>query len=172
MKVKDLYHLATESFGLDIDQTATKPQIVAALAENGVNWETAVVYDQAAKAWQEANSPKVDDNVITSDKVNSRDEEEGVEARDDNIVTSDSINKPTKRTRAPKSSVSIVSQTNVPAQVLIKMDRENPTYQIRGYTFTGDHPFAIVDSENAEYIVSYVEGFRYATPKEAQEFYG
>lgn len=55
---------------------------------------------------------------------------------------------------------------------LLKMTRENGTYEIRGISFKKDHPFALVPSEDAEWIVENIEGFRYATPREAQEFYG
>lgn len=54
---------------------------------------------------------------------------------------------------------------------LLRMMRENSRYDIRGYTFTHENPFGLVDANNAEWIVENVEGFRYATPKEAREFY-
>lgn len=58
-------------------------------------------------------------------------------------------------------------------KVLLKMLRANGTYEIRGYVFKKDHPFALVAEEDAEFIVENdSEGFRYATPKEAQSFYG
>ena len=57
-------------------------------------------------------------------------------------------------------------------QALLRMNRANPTYEIRGYRFTKDHPFSVVAESDAEWIVENVEGFRYATPREAQEFYG
>lgn len=56
-------------------------------------------------------------------------------------------------------------------QVLMKMVRANPTYQIRGYTFTRRHPFALVSSEDANYIIDHIEGFRIASPREAEEYY-
>ncbi len=58
------------------------------------------------------------------------------------------------------------------AQALLKMQRENSTFEIRGYRFTKAHPFAVVAESDAEWIVDNVDGFRYATPREAQEFYG
>ncbi|AVD99226.1 hypothetical protein SEA_BILLNYE_24 [Streptomyces phage BillNye] len=57
-------------------------------------------------------------------------------------------------------------------QALIRMMRENGTFQVRGYTFTKAHPIGVVAASDAEWIVDNVEGFRYATPREAQEFYG
>lgn len=58
-------------------------------------------------------------------------------------------------------------------KVLLKMLRDNHSYQIRGIRFEKSHPFALVPASDAEFIVEHDEtGFRYATPKEAQEFYG
>lgn len=55
---------------------------------------------------------------------------------------------------------------------LLRMDRENSTYEIRGYKFTKENPFGIVSETDAEWITDNVEGFRYATPREAQVYYG
>lgn len=65
-----------------------------------------------------------------------------------------------------------VVKENQPKQ-LLKMLRANGTYEIRGYVFKREHPFALVAEDDAEFIVENdPNGFRYATPKEAQEFYG
>lgn len=56
-------------------------------------------------------------------------------------------------------------------EVLLKMNRENPTFEIRGVKFTKAHPFAVVNETDANYILETVEGFRIASPAEAQEFY-
>lgn len=56
-------------------------------------------------------------------------------------------------------------------QELIKMERENKTYEVRGYKFTSSAPFALVSELDAEWITDNVEGFRYAKPREAAEFY-
>lgn len=54
---------------------------------------------------------------------------------------------------------------------LIKMERLNPTYNILGYRFTREHPFALVKPEDASWLLSNEEGFRVATPEEAEAFY-
>lgn len=65
-----------------------------------------------------------------------------------------------------------VEKANGPKQ-LLKMLRANGTYEIRGIKFSKQHPFALVPEDDAEYIVeSDPNGFRYATPKEAAEYYG
>lgn len=55
--------------------------------------------------------------------------------------------------------------------VLVKMTRANFRYDIMGYTFTKEHPFAAMKEEDAQEIFDREEGFRLATPKEVQEFY-
>lgn len=54
---------------------------------------------------------------------------------------------------------------------LLKMERANFSYEIRGIKFTREHPYALVPEEDAEWIVENEEGFRYASPKEAKEYY-
>lgn len=55
--------------------------------------------------------------------------------------------------------------------VLVRMTRENFRYDIMGHTFTKDHPFVAMSSDKAQAIFDKEEGFRTATPKEAQDFY-
>ena len=59
--------------------------------------------------------------------------------------------------------------------ILIKMDRENFSYQIgtsQGIVnFTAEHPFIAVPESIAQEIFDLHAGFRPATPREVQEFY-
>lgn len=55
--------------------------------------------------------------------------------------------------------------------VLVRMTRANFRYDIMGHTFTREHPFAVMSEEDAQEIFDKENGFRLATPKEAQEFY-
>lgn len=57
------------------------------------------------------------------------------------------------------------------ALVLVRMDRENPSYEINGYMFTREHPYVAMVEEDAEFIFETQEGFRMATPREVQEYY-
>lgn len=56
--------------------------------------------------------------------------------------------------------------------VLVKMERANPRFDIRGYTFTKEHPYRGVRPEDADYLVRFVEGFRLAAPSEVNDYYG
>lgn len=55
--------------------------------------------------------------------------------------------------------------------VLVKMERANFRYDIMGFTFTKEHPFVAMSEDKAQSIFDKEEGFRLATPKEAQDFY-
>lgn len=55
--------------------------------------------------------------------------------------------------------------------VLVRMDRDNPSYEINGYKFTREHPYVAMNEEDAEFIFESQEGFRMATPRELQEYY-
>ena len=56
--------------------------------------------------------------------------------------------------------------------VLVRMTRANYRYDIAGFTFTKDHPFVAMKRDKAQWIFDKEAGFRLATPKEVQEFYG
>lgn len=55
---------------------------------------------------------------------------------------------------------------------VIKMTRKNNSYEIRGYRFTQQHPYAVVSDDDAEYLIEFGKGFRPASKKEILEFYG
>jgi hypothetical protein len=55
-------------------------------------------------------------------------------------------------------------------RVLVKMERQNPTYSIEGITFGVKSPFAVVPSEKARRILK-KPGFREATASEAEAFF-
>jgi hypothetical protein len=63
-------------------------------------------------------------------------------------------------------------KATAPDQLLVRMTRPNFRYDILGYTFTKDHPFVAMKEEDAQKIFDKEEGFRLATPKEVQDFYG
>jgi hypothetical protein len=55
--------------------------------------------------------------------------------------------------------------------VIVKMVRQNPSYETHGVRFTKEHPFAIVSEETADKILDGVEGFTLASPRETKEYY-
>jgi hypothetical protein len=124
--------LVVDGFGLDVAEKATKPVLLAAIAEDGnISWDEAVNILKSENAWDEE-----DEKTDVATKAEAK---AAYEAR--------------------------------PKDTLLKMLRANRSYEVRGYRFTADHPFALATAEDAEWIVEHDEGFRYATPKEATEFY-
>lgn len=65
----------------------------------------------------------------------------------------------------------VAKKDAIPKDTLLKMIRNAYHYEFYGYTFTKDHPFALTTAEDAEHMVETDDGFRYATPKEATEYY-
>jgi cupin superfamily acireductone dioxygenase involved in methionine salvage len=55
--------------------------------------------------------------------------------------------------------------------VLVKMERNNPSYDANGYVFTRDHPFIAMTEDEAQTIFDLETGFRLATPSEVKEYY-
>jgi len=162
MKRDDLYALATENFGVEVSETANHAQIMAALAEMGVTWDMAKVYDKNAAiiAEEEATSQA---NVITSAQAQ-------VKTVAEPVVTIAETARGVS-VEVEQQPVVVVAPA-APEVILLKMERDNPSYQIRGHKFTRDNPFALVKTEDASYILEHIDGFKQASPKEAKEFYG
>lgn len=55
-------------------------------------------------------------------------------------------------------------------ETLVKMQGRS-SFTFGGIRITRDHPFALVSEDEAEYLVNKYEGFSYASPKEAAEYY-
>lgn len=55
-------------------------------------------------------------------------------------------------------------------KVLVKMTRENHSYQIGKYTFTKENPFIVMPKSHANYVLE-EDGFVVATPREAEAYY-
>lgn len=56
-------------------------------------------------------------------------------------------------------------------KMLVRMDRENPLFEFRRYRFTRQHPYALMERNDAEAIMRSEEGFRQAFPSELDEYY-
>lgn len=74
-------------------------------------------------------------------------------------------------TDVPEPEVVEETEEDDENKVLVKFERKNPRFDIRGYTFTQGHPFHQVDEKTAEYLVRNVDGFRLAMPSEVADFY-
>jgi hypothetical protein len=128
-------------------QDYTKPELVAYAEEFGVELKSGMTKDAIVSAFEE--------DGVTVDIIKGfhPDEEESEEVVEDAAPVVDE----------PVDESSLV---------LVKMNRRNASYQVRGYQFTREHPFALVTEEDADYLTEHEEGFSMASPKEAREFYG
>lgn len=157
---------AAEMLAVDLETSKTKtgrvnPKLAAAaFAEEGVTWDlyTAEVNRvNEAKAALEEEQRKEEElerarlvNTIKAETVNGGE----VEPEADEVVT---VRKPRGR--------------STPTDILVKMDRQNPHYEVCGKVFTKDHPFVLMSEVEAQRIFDTEHGFRVATPREASEYY-
>ena len=127
LKITEL-RKAADSFGIDTKEFKTKPEIIAALEEEGITWQMYSKFDSAEK--EDIEIPEIE-----------------------------------KKKRESK----LMSKTT--NQVLVKMERMNHSYQVGVYTFSQEHPFIAMSETEAQKIFDTEQGFRLATPREAQEYY-
>lgn len=78
---------------------------------------------------------------------------------------------PEEEVKVPEPKELVVQDVTKANSVLIKMTRENGTFEDRGYRFTKSHPFVAVKEDDAEFFVNTYEGFRVALPSEVKEYY-
>lgn len=55
---------------------------------------------------------------------------------------------------------------------LLKMERQNGSFEAFGKRFTKEHPYVVMSEEDAQDIIDSFEGFRLASPGEAKAYYG
>lgn len=143
LDVRVLRKTAIEDFAVDVKADDNKATVLAALVEAGVEWPQYAELKGLAKP---EPAPVLDPapEVETADAALPEQEVE--------IITA-----------APLAPVQ---------KYLIKMNRDNVRFDVRGHKFTKEHPYALVNAEDANYILEKEKGFAMATPRELEEFYG
>jgi len=76
-----------------------------------------------------------------------------------------------EKPEAPVAKTEAAAEFKPASKVLVKMTRANGTYEVRGLKFTKAHPFLPVSADDANYLVEELEGFKIASPREAEEYY-
>jgi hypothetical protein len=78
-----------------------------------------------------------------------------------------------EETEEPKAEKPTAAEkfTEKEERVLVRMMRGNAKYQIRGYTFTREHPFMSVQRADADFLIREAGGFRIASPDEVESYY-
>lgn len=156
LKVEELRRSAVEDFAVEVTDKDNKDSVIAALTESGVTWGDYVSQHPEVKP----ELPPVESNRET-------------EPDRGNVIGAKEVNgEPVENAVPTPPKVRVQEKTFTPEdQYLIKMVRENPLYETRGYRFTQKHPYALVSAADAEYILNNEEGFRQAFPKELEEYY-
>lgn len=183
LKPTELYRSALEDFALPVEEEDKnkKKVLLAAFVEGGVTWEDYVEQhpeyaepvDEPTEA--ELRSRLREGQVITSNapKHNTVEDYQPVEPEnkwdttDPRNVEAVAVVTPAPRI-VVKESIPVTSQDSY----LIKMDRKNPLFEVRGHRFTQSHPYALMNAEDADYVLTHEDGFRQATPSELREYYG
>lgn len=161
----ELVRTAIEDFAVDLqeEEKKSKKTVIAALVENSIFWDDYVAChpevapEDPAPTTIKSNAPThgvVGEDTVTYDLAGATVEPVEEEPVHIHVAT------PVVQSIAPSD------------QYLLKMVRDNPLFQTRGYTFTEEHPYALVSAEDAQYILEHEDGFRQAFPAELAEFYG
>lgn len=70
-----------------------------------------------------------------------------------------------------QSAQSEEASVHFSSTILLKMSRQNPSFEAFGYRFSRTHPYQVMPQEDAQKIMDTYEGFVIASPDEARSFY-
>lgn len=150
---------AAEFFAVEVDKSKKIEVIAEALIEEGIT------PNEIFK-----NNPDLKEKYADKLGINKP------AVTPENVVKAGDMNaKPEARELPEESAVrlaneSIVQQAQSAQQFLVKMRRKNPRFDVSGYTFTDEHPYAVVEAQHLNAVLS-EEGFSIATPDEVTEYY-
>ena len=141
LTVEALRRSALEDFAVGVEPKDNKKSVIAALVESGVTWADYVKMHPEVAPEKEATPQK------------------------EKFSTSREVKSPVRvRTAEPVSY-------EAGDRLLVKMERENPVFEVQGYRFTSNHPYALMTPEAAESLMRSEPGFRQALPSELADFY-
>lgn len=160
----ELIRSAVEDFAIELseEESANKKSVLAAFTESNLIWADYV-----------SQHPEVAPEPEPVVSITSNAPSHGVIGED--TVTGVLSEVAAAPVDEVVEEIAVASNPDVPAlpdKYLLKMTRENPLYQTRGYTFTDEHPYALTTAADAMWILENEEGFRQAYPQELAEFYG
>lgn len=162
---KELYRSAIEDFAVDVNKDDSKKVLLAALTEANLKWADYVAQHPEVKPEEPVVSPPV--NVVEEVPVTPT-ERTPEPPRAGAVVGTDAL------AGNVEPEVVIITKKELPVnqveRYLIKMERENPLYEIHGYRFTQENPYNLVTPEDANKILK-EDGFVLARPEEVDEFY-
>lgn len=162
LKVDELKELAAfytvEPKVADPDHGPTKKELLAALAEEEVSKEDYETFLEAKAAGTDKTAEEKREEAAAAAAA-EEETEAPVESEDE--VKADA-----------EEAVEVAEeQDDEEEQVLVKMERKNPTFQVGKHLFTSAHPFKSVSTADAENLLKNYKGFRLALPSEVKDYY-
>lgn len=112
----------------------------------------------------------VDDDKLTKNVIIKAIEDDGIDWKMYKEAFPDPEDQPEAEKKSEEKS-DAAAEFKPASKVLVKMNRANGTFEVRGYRFTKAHPYLPVDAADADYLVTQMEGFAIATPREVEEYY-
>ncbi len=165
LDIEFLRKVAVEDFAVEVEPDSNYDVVIAALTEAGVGWDLFLEAHPKFKPQPVVTSPNPV-NPATLSVGNEQPVDPTQKWADDERGRAENA----KEQPAIRVKEEIVVKPT--DKFLIKMTRENPLFEVRGYRFTQSHPYALVDAGDANYILQNEDGFRQAFPAELEEFYG
>lgn len=164
LPIGELRRLAEDVYpvALTEEENKDKKKIVAALEDVGASWPEYLK--------RHATDEIRDKNIEEYNALTDPDNRSGGTG----VVTSEQINAPAlPQGVVPQEEIRIITKEApvVTEKYLVKMTRQNPLFQVGPYTFTKDHPYALVDGKDLRRILEDEEGFRQAYPDEIDDYY-
>jgi len=153
LKKRDDIVKVADTYGVDLSETKNNEQRLQALRDDGVDDE---MVKQALKKDEEPEEVEKEQKLISSETVKPKFEDTEEQLPDE----------AKKAKNAQKKHDAIDSDVS-----LIKMTRNNPAYEIRGYKFTRANPYVLVNNADVDFLCEVEGGFAVAKPSEVESFY-
>lgn len=158
---KDELAKIADEFVLDVEDADDEDELRAAVA--GVRQEEIAL-----------SFPEFKDRLEL--ETDEDDEEESALVTSDNTPKKGAAKKAAKKAPAKKAAATKTAETKSKTVVpddrtLLKMTRNNPVYEVRGYRFTRQMPYVFVKNEDVDFLIEVEGGFTVAKPSEVESFF-
>lgn len=149
---KEKLLFAAEFAGVNVTDDNTKAEIIAALEEIGFSWSNYQKFIEAEDRVAGEALKQAEQSAYPHHEV------------------------PRQGTAEEPFATPAAQAVQFNENVLLKMERQNGTFDILGHRFTKKQPFVVMSADEAQKVIDAAEamggGFRIATPKEAKEYFG
>ena len=158
---KDELAKIADEFVLEVEDTDDEDELRAAVA--GVKQEEIAL-----------SFPEFKDRLEL--ETDEDDEEESALITSESTPKKGAAKKAAKKAPAKKAAAAKTAETKSKTVVpddrtLLKMTRNNPVYEVRGYRFTRQMPYVFVKNEDVDFLIEVEGGFTVAKPSEVESFF-